>query len=198
MGKFFQRYVRYGKKKSFDEKEGLPVDSSKQDNSNDLLPKNNDDDQKLPLDPKIDSTPPKTVEEHIQKIIDKSKKDAILKSQSLINKSKNSVPKSQPEKKNIQKKITSEDTQKNKVSNEEYSDLPPNLANSLISWQKSNRPVVSASQWSHRLSICRGCQFWMENTQTKMAKCMKCGCGSGKLLLAGSNCPLQPPKWKSV
>jgi hypothetical protein len=27
---------------------------------------------------------------------------------------------------------------------------------------------------------------------------MKCGCGSGKLLLTSSKCPLTPPKWDSL
>tara|TARA_B110000305_G_C19416739_1_gene628407 strand:+ start:711 stop:1349 length:639 start_codon:yes stop_codon:yes gene_type:complete len=76
-----------------------------------------------------------------------------------------------------------------------FTDLPKNLAHSLISWKKSGRPVVESHQWNHRISICRSCSFWTENKQTNYAKCTKCGCGSGKLLLASSKCPLNPPKW---
>jgi hypothetical protein len=76
-----------------------------------------------------------------------------------------------------------------------FKSLPKNLAHSLISWKKSGRPVVESHQWNNRISICRSCSYWTENTQTNYAKCTKCGCGSGKLLLASSKCPLNPPKW---
>ena len=76
-----------------------------------------------------------------------------------------------------------------------FKNLPKNLAHSLISWKKSGRPVVESHQWNDRISICRSCSYWTENTQTNYAKCTKCGCGSGKLLLASSKCPLNPPKW---
>ena len=76
-----------------------------------------------------------------------------------------------------------------------FKNLPKNLAHSLISWKKSGRPVVESHQWNDRISICRSCSYWTDNTQTNYAKCTKCGCGSGKLLLASSKCPLNPPKW---
>ena len=76
-----------------------------------------------------------------------------------------------------------------------FENLPKNLAHSLISWKKSGRPVVESHQWNKRISICRSCSFWTENKQTNYAKCTKCGCGSGKLLLASSKCPLNPPRW---
>ena len=76
-----------------------------------------------------------------------------------------------------------------------FKNLPKNLAHSLISWKKSGRPVEESNQWNNRISICRSCSHWTENTQTNYAKCTKCGCGSGKLLLASSKCPLNPPKW---
>ena len=84
------------------------------------------------------------------------------------------------------------------------SDKPPvfiglanNLTKALIDWQRAGRPVVTSEQWNRRLSICRGCEYWREFKQTKIAKCMKCGCSSGKLLLSTSKCPLSPPKWDS-
>ncbi len=86
----------------------------------------------------------------------------------------------------------------------ENSDKPPgflglanNLTKALIDWQRAGRPVVTSEQWNRRLSICRGCEYWREFKQTKIAKCMKCGCSSGKLLLSTSKCPLNPPKWGS-
>ena len=79
-----------------------------------------------------------------------------------------------------------------------FKDLPTNLAHSLMSWTKTGRPVVTSEQWNARLTICRECQFWSENKTTNHAKCMKCGCGSGKLLLTQSKCPLNPPKWTSL
>ena len=79
-----------------------------------------------------------------------------------------------------------------------FKDMPSNLAQSLLAWTKSGRPVVNAKQWETRLTICKSCSFWSENKNTNVAKCMKCGCGSGKLLLTSSKCPLTPPKWDSL
>tara|TARA_E500000331_G_C17228046_1_gene701290 strand:- start:562 stop:906 length:345 start_codon:yes stop_codon:yes gene_type:complete len=79
-----------------------------------------------------------------------------------------------------------------------FLDLANNLTRALVDWQRAGRPVVTSEQWNHRLSICRGCEYWREFKETKIAKCTKCGCSSGKLLLATSKCPLSPPKWSSV
>ena len=68
------------------------------------------------------------------------------------------------------------------------------MRNSLISWQRA-RHVVNNEQWNLRASICRQCQFWQELGNSQVARCKKCGCSSGKLLLATSSCPLNPPKW---
>lgn len=76
--------------------------------------------------------------------------------------------------------------------------LAKNLAKSLVEWQQAGRPVVNAEQWKNRISICRGCEFWQEVGETQVARCKKCGCSSGKLLLATSRCPLNPPKWTSL
>ena len=78
-----------------------------------------------------------------------------------------------------------------------FFDLANNLSKALVEWQRAGRPVVSSEQWNRRLSICRGCEYWQELKQTKVARCLKCGCSSGKLLLSTSKCPLNPPKWGS-
>lgn len=76
-----------------------------------------------------------------------------------------------------------------------FKNLPKNLAHSLMSWRKTGRPVVNASEWNNRINTCRSCSYWVENQASNHAKCTKCGCGSGKLLLSSSRCPLNPPKW---
>tara|TARA_B100002019_G_C21237313_1_gene583475 strand:- start:551 stop:901 length:351 start_codon:yes stop_codon:yes gene_type:complete len=78
-----------------------------------------------------------------------------------------------------------------------FFDLANNLSKALVEWQRAGRPVVTSEQWNKRLSICRGCEYWQEIKQTKVARCLKCGCSSGKLLLSTSKCPLNPPKWGS-
>ena len=78
-----------------------------------------------------------------------------------------------------------------------FVDLAKNLTKSLIEWQRAGRPVVTSEQWNKRLSICRDCRFWSEIKTTNVARCTKCGCSSGKLLLSTSKCPLNPPKWTS-
>lgn len=79
-----------------------------------------------------------------------------------------------------------------------FMDLANNLSKALVEWQQAGRPVVTSEQWNKRLNICRGCEFWQEIRQTKIARCAKCGCSSGKLLLSTSSCPLNPPKWSSI
>jgi hypothetical protein len=76
--------------------------------------------------------------------------------------------------------------------------LAKNLTKSLIEWQQAGRPVVNSEQWKSRITICRGCEFWQEVGESQIARCKKCGCSSGKLLLSTSRCPLNPPKWTSV
>lgn len=72
-----------------------------------------------------------------------------------------------------------------------------NFVGAMLNWQKSGRPVVSKKVWKTRLATCRGCEWWQEIAQTKIARCKKCGCSSAKLLLGTSKCPLNPPKWDS-
>jgi hypothetical protein len=78
-----------------------------------------------------------------------------------------------------------------------FLDLTNNLTKALVEWQRSGRPVVTSEQWNRRLAICRGCEYWSEIKKTQIAKCKKCGCSSGKLLLSTSKCPLNPPKWSA-
>nr|BAR39930.1 hypothetical protein [uncultured Mediterranean phage uvMED] len=73
--------------------------------------------------------------------------------------------------------------------------LAKNLSSALIQWNRAGRPTVNNEQWKKRLSICRQCQFWQEVGNSQIARCKKCGCSSGKLLLSTSKCPLNPPKW---
>lgn len=92
---------------------------------------------------------------------------------------------------------TNNDTHKSIQSESKpgFMDMANNLTKSLIEWQKAGRPVVTSEQWNKRLTICRGCQYWSEIKSTQIARCLKCGCSSGKLLLSTSRCPLNPPKW---
>jgi hypothetical protein len=78
-----------------------------------------------------------------------------------------------------------------------FKKLAKNLSQSLVAWNKAGRPIVNTVQWDYRISICRQCEFWQEVGKTQVARCKKCGCSSGKLLLATSSCPLNPPKWKA-
>tara|TARA_B100000282_G_C31707757_1_gene479558 strand:- start:628 stop:975 length:348 start_codon:yes stop_codon:yes gene_type:complete len=91
-------------------------------------------------------------------------------------------------------KSNTDNTPKSRVG---FFDLANNLSKALVEWQRAGRPVVTSEQWNKRLSICRGCEYWQELKQTKVARCLKCGCSSGKLLLSTSKCPLNPPKWGS-
>ena len=83
----------------------------------------------------------------------------------------------------------------NNHKNNGIMNLAKNLSNSLIQWNRAGRPTVNNEQWNKRLSICRQCQYWQEVGQSQVARCKKCGCSSGKLLLSTSQCPLNPPKW---
>lgn len=95
----------------------------------------------------------------------------------------------------IKNKLGSKLSKESASEHHTYKDMANNLTNALVEWQKAGRPVVTSEQWNKRLTICRGCEFWSEIMKTKIAKCKKCGCSSGKLLLATSRCPLNPPKW---
>jgi len=110
-------------------------------------------------------------------------------------KDKDSIKQTQEEKK------SSQSNNKTYYENESeklgFKKLAKNLSQSLIAWNKAGRPIVNTVQWDYRISICRQCEFWQEVGKTQVARCKKCGCSSGKLLLATSSCPLNPPKWKA-
>ena len=209
MGKLLQRYKKHGKAKTeLQEVESMSIPSA------------DFDIHATPLDEVVDEQIDKTINEiepivessvnvknekpdefkdHVQQLLASSKNDALNKAQAVVNK--------KPEQSEQNSESANVKSEPKQVSKEHYeieaeklgfNDLPKNLANSLVAWRKSNRPVVTGHQWNERLRVCRGCSHWMENKSTNMAKCMKCGCSSGKLLLASSNCPLSPPKWKSV
>jgi rubrerythrin len=135
----------------------------------------------------------------LKEILESSRKDAIQKSEQSKVDAKPQVENHDTESNNSKKESMSRDEfQVTTAKNLGFKDMPSNLAQSLLAWTKSGRPVVNAKQWETRLSICRSCSFWSENKNTNVAKCMKCGCGSGKLLLTSSKCPLTPPKWDSL
>jgi hypothetical protein len=73
------------------------------------------------------------------------------------------------------------------------------LANSVGSWAKAGFQVVDESQLQSRLDICKGCEFWDQSGYAGTGKCKECGCSTqGKLRMATSYCPLNPPKWGPV
>lgn len=207
MAKYYQRYKKRGVIKStFEEVQGLHIndgfepggqikdDSDEQDESvfnTSELKENSENEVKRANE--------------LKEMLESSRKDAIQKSEQ-------SKVESQLQSDRVDIKSESNDSNPNdnkeSMSREEFQvttaknlgfkDMPSNLAQSLLAWTKSGRPVVNAKQWETRLSICRSCTFWSENRNTNVAKCMKCGCGSGKLLLTSSKCPLTPPKWNSL
>jgi hypothetical protein len=111
--------------------------------------------------------------------------DAKLNKETILNESQNSNP-----------QIPKDETQKTSEKLGFFG-LAKNLASSLVAWQKAGRPVVSSEQWNFRISICRNCPYWQEVGNSQIARCTKCGCSSGKLLLATSKCPLDPPRWNA-
>lgn len=75
-----------------------------------------------------------------------------------------------------------------------FQNLSNNLRNSLLHLYTSGQPVVTATEWDYRIMRCRSCEYW-EEPSIKLARCVKCGCSSGKLLLKTNHCPLPSPKW---
>lgn len=51
---------------------------------------------------------------------------------------------------------------------------------------------------AQRRAICEGCEHWNPKGYMGLGKCNLCGCSSGKLYLAASQCPEIPPKWGKV
>jgi len=65
-----------------------------------------------------------------------------------------------------------------------------NLTKSMAAWAGSGFKKVQQHVYEKRLAICRGCQFWQENGNLGMGKCLKCGCGKGKHWLPHEQCPI--------
>jgi len=201
MAKYYQRYKKRGVLKStFEEVQSLKINNEFEpggqieedtDEQNEQayntfeLKENNENEVKRA--------------EELKEMLESSRKDAIQKSEQSKTDTKTQVENHDAESDNNKtESMSREEFQITTAKNLGFKDMPSNLAQSLLAWTKSGRPVVNAKQWETRLSICRSCSFWSENKNTNVAKCMKCGCGSGKLLLTSSKCPLTPPKWDSL
>lgn len=210
MSNFFQRYKRNGvprtgfvKKETDYSKVNNELNNNDSENKIEERIQSSDinvDTDSVSVKPKrtTESEPPPTVKEHLTQLLEQSRKDALNKAVNI--KSESSSPNLNDVKKESIKSTEQPKKEFYETEAEQlgFTDLPSNLANSLVAWKRSNRPVVTAEQWNTRLSICRGCSYWMENKAPNVAKCMKCGCSSGKLLLASNSCPLSPPKWKAL
>ena len=200
MGKILQRYKHHGKAKTeLKEVESISLPSSEFDIHATPIEEvvgtsNNNTDNVV----KTEYAKPDEFKDHVNQLLSSSKTDAINKAKKALQSSEVDKPQSIKSDNKVNNNDTNKEHYEIEAEKLGFTDLPKNLANSLVAWRKSNRPVVTGHQWTERLGICRGCSHWMENKSTNTAKCMKCGCSSGKLLLASSNCPLSPPKWKSV
>ena len=64
------------------------------------------------------------------------------------------------------------------------------FAKSMATWAGSGFKRVQQHVYEKRLAICRKCQFWQENGNMGMGKCLKCGCGKGKHWLPHEQCPI--------
>ena len=65
-----------------------------------------------------------------------------------------------------------------------------NLSKSMATWAGNGFKKVQQHVYEKRLAICRKCQFWQENGNMGMGKCLKCGCGRGKHWLPHEQCPI--------
>jgi|TARA_A200000159_G_C7236285_1_gene302489 hypothetical protein len=205
MAKYYQRYKKRGVIKStFEEVHSLYINKGFEPGGQ-IEDNSNDQDKSVFNTTEVKENNESEVKkaEELRAMLESSRQDAIQRSEE-------SKVVEQPHIENKDVKTDNNDSNNNKesMSREEFQvttaknlgfkDMPSNLAQSLLAWTKSGRPVVNAKQWETRLTICRSCSFWSENKNTNVAKCMKCGCGSGKLLLTSSKCPLTPPKWDSL
>jgi hypothetical protein len=64
------------------------------------------------------------------------------------------------------------------------------FAKSMVTWAGNGFKKVQQHVYEKRLAICRKCQFWQENGNMGMGKCLKCGCGKGKHWLPHEQCPI--------
>ena len=65
-----------------------------------------------------------------------------------------------------------------------------NFAGSMVKWAGSGFKKVQQHVFDKRMNICRQCQFWQEDGNLGMGKCLKCGCGRGKHWLPHEQCPI--------
>jgi hypothetical protein len=65
-----------------------------------------------------------------------------------------------------------------------------NFAGSMGHWAGGGFKRVQQHVYERRLAICRKCQFWEEEGNLGMGKCLKCGCGKGKHWLPHEQCPI--------
>lgn len=79
------------------------------------------------------------------------------------------------------------------VDNLGYSFLPLHMKKWVYTWHRMKYNIISPSHLLHRMSSCRTCKWWSE-TKTTM-RCTHCQCGSEKMILRNSKCPLSDPKW---
>ena len=201
MAKYYQRYKKRGVINStFEEVQSLKINNEFEPGGQIEDDTDNQDEQPFnTFELKENNENEVKKAEELKEMLESSRKDAIQKSEQSKVDAKPQVEKHDVESNNSKKESMSrEEFQVTTAKNLGFKDMPSNLAQSLLAWTKSGRPVVNAKQWETRLSICRSCSFWSENKNTNVAKCMKCGCGSGKLLLTSSKCPLTPPKWDSL
>ena len=69
------------------------------------------------------------------------------------------------------------------------------LGESLVKWAGNRFAKVDQIIYDKRLSVCRGCEHWVEGGNIGLGKCKVCGCGRGKLWLGHEKCPIG--KWNS-
>lgn len=65
-----------------------------------------------------------------------------------------------------------------------------NFSGSMVKWAGSGFKKVQQHVFDKRMNICRQCQFWQEEGNLGMGKCLKCGCGRGKHWLPHEQCPI--------
>jgi hypothetical protein len=86
--------------------------------------------------------------------------------------------------------IKNENVQKATQNNTQKVNVINNFAQSMVTWAGSGFKKVQQHVYEKRLAICRKCQFWQENGNMGMGKCLKCGCGKGKHWLPHEQCPI--------
>ena len=69
------------------------------------------------------------------------------------------------------------------------------FSRSMVKWAGNKFARVDQTTYDNRISICRGCEYWVEDGNIGFGKCKKCGCGKGKLWLGHEKCPIG--KWDS-